>query len=606
MINDEQARALLSECELWLDTNLDSLRKKISNDHENTKSMLWELIVLHATAYSIASRNNEEINQNQSIASQIQHEPNDAAPDIFLQPRDCQPFYIEVAHIKPRNQQQEEDIKHFSRWLRRELSRRGIDYASSLRIRLVPADSEEDIQAPPRECWKQQLKTDGWKFFLSELSSHKLPATWLLEEANMIVEAEGVEESLSVSSSFPAQNIPETATDNPIYKTIKHKAEKQAKQTWKGEYGSKEPLVLVIGASESLHQITGHDALSSRQIQKAIYSALADTDKWDWTTILNLTDNRSWLWAMHRQRVSGSGFISAVVIVTVRNEYSGLGDGWQKKAKPLIIKNPHPIVSLTAEQECFLGKINFNQIKYGHGREKWEQLPKNQTNPTPSLNKHLIESEGISACFREDSAFYVEVPCQLFARFLVGDITAGEVWCNYSLSINSDKSSTQSLEETIGSCLRAAANIRQPIVNVAFIKGDSKSRKGARIRLEFGTLADSYKNNKKCLENSIASDTAGAFSVTLSTSLITCLLAGKTTADEVWKGEEKQDIGDSLRDAVNKGQEIEDSILVQSASVSECEPQLTFRFGVAMNTSIRADKKVLREIKKQKNQEKSS
>jgi hypothetical protein len=586
MINDEQARTLLSECELWLDTNLDSLRKKLRNDHENIKPMLWELIVLHATASSIVSRCNKEISKKQSIAALIQHEPTDAAPDIFLQPHDCQPFYIEIAHIEPRNQQQEEEVRDFHRWIKQELLKNGILHASSLGIPLIPVDNRKDVQVPPRNCWKQLLKTKGWTDFVTEISLGRLPSTWHIEGANVIVEAR-----ISRSSSFPAQNIPETATDNPIYKTIKRKAEKQAKQTWKGEYGRKEPLVLVIGASESLHQILGHDSFSSRQIKKAVYSALADTDKWDWTTTLNLTDNRSWPWAMHRQRVSGSGFISAVVIVTVRNEYSGLGDGWQKKAKPLIIKNPHPIVSLTAEQERFLGKINFNQIKYGHGREKWEQLPKNQTNPTPSLNKHLIESEGFSACFREESAFCFEIPCQLFARFLVGDITADEVWCDYRPSINSDDSSTRSLEEDIGSCLRAAANIRQPIVNVAFLQGDSKLRKGARIRLEFGTLVDSCKNRKKCLKDHIESDTTGAFSVTLSTSLVTYLLAGKTTAEEAWKGEGQQEIGNFLREAVNKGQEIEDSILVQSASVPECEPQITFRFGVAVNTSIREDKR---------------
>jgi hypothetical protein len=605
MINEKQAKILLSECEQWLGTDLSELRKKLRNNHERTKSALWELIVLHATASFIISKYDENPNRNQIIASSIQHEPTPASPDIILQPDDCQAFYIEVAYIEPRNQQQEEEVNDFPRWVREKLVERGIKYANSLRIRLNPADSSKDIQVPPREHWKRQLKTDGWKTFLTELSSQKLPATWILEESNVIVEAEGVEESSFVSSSFPAQNIPEKSEDNPIYETIKRKAE-QAKQTWKGKYGSKEPLVLVIGASESLHQIRG-DMLSSTQLQKAVYSALADTDKWDWTTILNLTDNRSWPWAMRRQRVSGSGFISAVVIVTIRNEYWEPGYGLQKKAKGLIIKNPHPTVPLTAEQERFLEQINFNQIKYGHGREKWEQLPKNQTNPTPSLNKHLRESEGrFFYCPGEDSAFYVEIPCELFARFLVGDITADEVWDNHRLNIKSDTPSNPSLEEKIGSDLRAAANIRQPIVNVEFIQGNSQLREESRIRLEFGTFADSCKNGKDCLKDSVDSDTTGAFSVTLSTSLITCLLAGKTTAEEAWKGEKRQEIGDFLREAVNKGQEIVDSILVQGVSVPGCEPQITFRFGVAMNTSIREDKKVLREIKKQKKQKKSS
>jgi hypothetical protein len=98
----------------------------------------------------------------------------------------------------------------------------------------------------------------------------------------------------------------------------------------------------------------------------------------------------------------------------------------------------------------------------------------------------------------------------------------------------------------------------------------------------------------------------GAFSVVISTGLITCLLAGKATAEEAWKGERQQEIGDFLREAVNKGHEIVDSILVQDVSAPECKSQITFRFGVAINTSIREDKKVLREIKKQKKQKKSS
>lgn len=362
---------------------------------------------------------------------------------------------------------------------------------------------------------------------------------------------------------------------------------------------------MIIGASESLHQIRGDDVLSSIQLQKAVYSALADTNQWDWTTTLNLTDNRSWPWAMRRQRVSGSGFISAVVIVTVRNEYSGLGYGWQQEAKRLIIKNPHPTVPLTAEQERFLEQIKFDQIKYGSGLENWEQSQKNKTNPL--LNRYLRESEGHFVFSpKSNFAFNIEIPCELFARLLVGDIIADEVWGNHGSYIKSDTPSNSSLEETIGSYLRAAVNIRQPIVNVEFMQGNSQLREESRIRLEFGTFADCCKNGKDCFKNSVDSDVTGAFSVVISTGLITCLLAGKATAEEAWKGERQQEIGDFLREAVNKGHEIVDSILVQDVSAPECKSQITFRFGVAINTSIREDKKVLREIKKQKKQKKSS
>lgn len=606
MINNNQAELLLSKCELWLDTELGKLRTSLRNDHSNTKPMLWELIVLHAAASSIVSRHNEKAAQNQSIASLIQHEPTNSAPDIFLQPNDCQPFYIEAAHItRQQNHQQEENVKDFPRRVKKELSKQGVGYANSLRIRLHRADPTKDVQIPPYGCWGRQFETNGWKAFVTEISSRNLPSFWLLEETNVIVEAEGIEEGSSISSSFPVQNIPETAKDNPIYGKIKDKAE-QAKKTWEGKYGSKEPLVLIIGATESLHQIYGHDMVSSMQLRKAVYSALADIDQWDWTTILNLTDNRSWPWAMRRQRVSGSKFISAVVIVTVRDEYSGLGCGGQKKAsKPLIIKNPHPYVALTTKQEWFLEQIDFNQIKYGSGMESWEPPPRGQEKQdVPLLNKYLRESGGRFDFSPSDFAFNVTIPCKLVARFLVGDITADEVWDNHNLSIEDDLVFNRSLEK-IGSRLKVAANIRQSIVNVEFVQGDARSREESRIKLEFGTFIASGKNGKDNLIDSIEFNTAGAFSVTLSTNLVTCLLAGKITAEEAWKGEGRQEISNFLRDAVSKGQKIIDSIFVQDASVPECESQITFKFGAATDTSIREDKKQLRELKNLKKQKKS-
>jgi hypothetical protein len=149
MISEKQAKILLNECEQWLGTDLSELRKKLRNDHKNTKSALWELIVLHATAAAIVSKYDANANRNQIIASLIQHEPTLASPDIILQPDGCQSSYIEVAYIEPRNQQQEEEVKDFPRWVREKLFKGGIKYANSLRIRLNPADSTKDIQVPP-------------------------------------------------------------------------------------------------------------------------------------------------------------------------------------------------------------------------------------------------------------------------------------------------------------------------------------------------------------------------------------------------------------------------------------------------------------------------
>ncbi|GAA6614918.1 hypothetical protein [Scytonema sp. NUACC26] len=582
MISERQAEILLNECELRLGTELGKLRTSLRGDYKSTKSMLWELIVLHATS---------------SIVS-VQHEPTEAAPDIFLQPEGCEPFYIDVAYIMPRNQQQEDDLKDFPRWVRQKLVQKGIDYADSLTIRLDPADSTKDVEVPPRNCWNQQLKTDKWKSFVIQLSSRNLPSTWSLEEANVIVTAEGIEQGFSVSSTFLTPNIPQRAEDNLIYKTIKHKAE-QAKK-WEETRKIYQPLVLVIGSSESLHQINGHDMFFSIQPQKAVYSALADIEQWDWITILNLTDNRSWPWAMRRQRVSGSRSISAVVIVTIRNEYSGLEDRWQRKAsKSLIIKNPHPKVALTAIQEQILEQINFNHIKYGPGWESWEN-PQRTQDVSVALNRYRESRGHFVFSPKSDYAFSIEISCKLVARLLVGDITADKVWDSKRLSLKDDLGSHPSLEQTISSSLKTAATIRQPVVDVKFVQANSKLREESRIRLELGTFADFVKKDKDCFKGSIEFGTNGAFTVTLSASLVTSLLAGKISADEVWKSISRQEICNSLKDAVSKGQEIIDAKIIQNNSLLEDEPQIIFNFGAATDILIREDKKLLREFKRSK------
>jgi hypothetical protein len=129
------------------------------------------------------------------------------------------------------------------------------------------------------------------------------------------------------------------------------------------------PLVLCIGASEGLYRLNASDIFSLNQLKQAVYSALADIEQGDWVTNMNLTGNRSWPWSMRSQRISGSELISAVVIVTIRNQDSGYGLV-RRASRPLIIKNPHPNVELTAEQEQFLNQIDFNQVKYQSGEGK--------------------------------------------------------------------------------------------------------------------------------------------------------------------------------------------------------------------------------------------
>lgn len=78
MISERQAEFLLSQCEQWLGKKLRRLREPLKKDHRTTKPHLWELIVLHAVASSIVSKQDKRKEANPEVSSQIQHELNDA------------------------------------------------------------------------------------------------------------------------------------------------------------------------------------------------------------------------------------------------------------------------------------------------------------------------------------------------------------------------------------------------------------------------------------------------------------------------------------------------------------------------------------------------
>lgn len=151
---------------------------------------------------------------------------------------------------------------------------------------------------------------------------------------------------------------------------------------------------------------------------------------------------------------------------------------------------------------------------------------------------------------------------------------------------------------SIGDHLRLAANVGQQIVSVQFVQTDSKSRDEPRIRLKFGAITA---NEKPIDENfsreSIQTDAHGTFTVRLSTKLVTRLLGGKITASDVWKSDRQQEIGDYLKGAVERGQEIVDAKIVQGNLEHE-SPLIILEFGPATETLIRESKKRLKEGKK--------
>ena len=589
MISEPQAKFLLSECEQWLGKKLRRLREPLKTDHNSTKAHLWELIVLHAVASSIVSRQDKRDEVTREILSQIQPEPDDATPDVFVHPDGCEPFWIESTYIMPK--QQDADPGRFILWVKDELFKRGIDFAKSLRLRLEPSDTTKDLEVPPSNRWDNLLTTNQWETFVSEISSGNLQSTWSLKEANVIVLIEGITQGDYTSSSFPLPGVPKGVEDNAVYKKIREKLEKQL-QKWVGAGKTYQPLVLLIGASEELHRLNASDMFSLKQLEQAVYSALADIE----LTIMNLTGNRSWP-SMRSQRLSGSELISAVVIVTIRNQDSGHGLV-RRASKPLIIKNPHPAVELTAEQEQFLNQMDFNQVEYQSGRESWEQ-PHPQDDPH-ALNRYRLYEQTRGKYVLEpgpNEDFTIEIPTRIVAQFLAGNITAVKLWGDNRLNSDDYPNSTPSFKQTIGSYLKSAANIRQQIVNVNFVQVDPKLRDESRIRFEFGAFTAPTDPISDCPRVYIETDANGAFTLELPQSLITHLLAGKITASEAWKIESNPKIDSFLKDALSRGQEIIDAKLVQVSSDSESEPSLILKFGAVTDTTIREDKKIIHEEK---------
>lgn len=480
MINEKQAFTLLNECEDWLGIKLSNLRHKLRFEHKKTKSTLWELIIFHAIASSITSRCIE----NQKIGSQIQHEPDDASPDIILSPNDCEPFDVEITYTESQNNDRQE--KH------------------------------------------------------------------------------------------------------PIYKVIKKKAEQA-----KGWNRSRQPLVIIIGIQEEGYNLTD-------KYQRAIYSALADLEKWDLTTIFNYTYDRTWTGARRRYRVSGSKLISAIVVVTFKNEFKPFTLISQKKAsKPFIVRNPHPNIPLTDLQECFLRQVDFNQIAYGSNLESWEQV----NNSKVLLNRHLRESEGyFSFSPKGNLDFNLEISCKMFANLLVGNIDFDETWSVGGKS----KMPEFTLEQEIGMRFKNAMHIRSilslpiSIINIGFVEKDPKLRRESCVAIEIGCISAIENINEEHLLTSFSVNSDGSFIAKISSDFVFFILNGKFKAIDAWNCENRKELWGLLKNAVNKGQEITKIGFVQNSINSTYESYIVLEFGVAAEKSIRENKKILKELKELK------
>jgi hypothetical protein len=573
MINEKQANTLLNECEEWLGIKLTKLCTSLRVDHQNTIPTLWELIVFHAVASHIKFKNDKSSNPNETISSQIQHEPREKCPDILLQPNFSQSFNIEIKYIVY-NRQQDRDLKDFNRRVREELSKIGFT-DRSLRVRLDPANPEKTTKAPFNDLWNHYFDSPQWKNFATKVLAGDLPLNWNIGKGDIVVEStrkeyegnivvKAAKEGQEYMTYSPSPHLI-SITESPVYKAIKKKIEQA--QEWQKSGGKYQPLVLIIGASEILTQTNNLNILSDENINKAIHLAL---------------------------RIDHAELISAVVFVAIKNEFSsGWGYNFQRRArKPLIIENPYPNVSLTVEQRHMLEEIDFNQVEYGSGSEHWEQREGDINSIEVNKyikgleNEFILESSNLNYDFR--SPFSVEIPCNLFTCLLTGLIDNEKFWGNNDVNDPCE----------IKIFVNNAMVCRHPIINIEIVNTDYSDRKGSRIKIDF---AASDFNKENCSEDSqyyLNSNLDGTINLVIDAKFMLNILTSRKTVDELWVNEGHEKIHTSLKEIIAKGQEIIEVRLIEDCLSPDTKSLISFTFGAAIKTLIREEKNVPIEEKK--------
>jgi hypothetical protein len=568
MINEKQANTLLNECEEWLGIKLIKLRTSLRGDHQNTMPILWELIVFHAVASYVKFKNDQSSNPNETISSQIQHEPGEKRPDILLQPDFSQPFNIEVKYTKY-NRQQDQDLGNFNTRVREELSKIGFT-DRSLRIRLDPANPEKTTKAPFNGFWNHYFDSPQWKNFATKVLAGDLPLNWDIGKEDIVVEStrreyegnivvKAAKEGQEYMTYSPSPHLI-SITESPIYKAIREKIGQA--QKWCESGGRYQPLVLIIGASEILTQTSNLNILSDENINKAIHLAL---------------------------RIDHAELISAVVFVDIRNEFSsGCGYNFQRRArKPLIIENPHPNVSLTVEQRYMLEQIDFNKVEYGSNLEHWDRI----TGDINKINLHkytqgleqsfVIASENFNYDFKYP--FSVEIPCDPFACLLTGLIDNTKFWGDNDTCI-------------IKTCIENAIVVTHPIVNIELVNTGFRHRQGSRVKIDFGAACFTRIRKTSLAKDSqyyLNNNADGTIGVAIDADFILDILTSTKNVEELWIIEGQEELYKSLKEMVGKCQKIIGLSLVQNPLNSDEKTHIIFTFGAAIKTLIREEENVL-------------
>jgi hypothetical protein len=448
MISEKQAEFLLMECEKALGYPLKGLRKRLAY-HDKPYSNLWELITLYCSL---------------SLGSII-HEPEENCPDICITYGTKSHLWLESTYIYSKSKQKTNNITDFIRWILDKLKLMDITFASGIHVDLAAHNKSKALAIPNKSRWKEIIRYPSWYYFVNILkNTNPAKIGWICPIGNVIIKLSKTYHQRTVSVGLPSIKEPTTPEQHPVYKEIKKKAE-QAKK-WNSLGKIYQPLVLCIGASENTWEINSAPS-TGVSLYQAIYSALLNVQGMNSAVQTNITKRIDG----KRLDVSGAKHISAVVVVTIETKFQISHPSFYRVPKSSLFVNDQAAHILTPEEIHLLQQIRFDCIEWGPGWEAWERPPGTRRSDNTPISRIKKQWGKISMRNLKNGAFEVELPTNVIAKLLSGDITHEDLHQQYS--------------NDLANALESAVKQGQHIIGCEYVSSNPKSRLQDCIRLRY-------------------------------------------------------------------------------------------------------------------------
>lgn len=437
MLAEYQVHAFLELCEQRVGRPLDRLRSSLASGRKF--GALWELVTLY-----VASK-----------VTTVDHEPNDACPDVLLDPRGVDRMWLEARFAESRVGKATSKLSEFALWVHRQLMKSSVD-ASDWHLRIDGVSAGKDPVLPATQEWKSITRTSEWQEFVGSLrrgSAHSLVLA--TEGFSSIVRATlSPNPNGHVSSGFAVPTTVDSVRRHPAYVATKAKAEQA-----KGFEIADDPLVVCIGVTQE-SGFFGTKFYPNVGAEEAVLAALHDTQKWTAIQQANLVPRTEG----KKHRVAGSGRISGVLLVSIEDRPLGVMMGFERRAEARYVPNQQADFPLSGSQQRMVLSLPFGSIKFaGDGVVHWAVAQRGSDYRSHDTGKQL------GMAFGSDGSLTLTIPEQDLMRILTGKATPTEVFKKYG-----NESVLKALEK------------EPPIQRIEHIPGDAESQIPHRVEIQFG------------------------------------------------------------------------------------------------------------------------